>query len=108
MQWLPSLARRNAGEGRTRGYEPGRAASSWLPVSVETPLQRRLFYFFTSRPKLRAVLGRVGSNLNQLVRAVNCGHTPDSAELEDPATARQRNGNLTENMSRDRPRMRCY
>ena len=31
--------------------------------------------------KLRADLGRVGSNLNQLVRAVNSGHAPSSVEL---------------------------
>ena len=37
--------------------------------------------------KLRADLGRVGSNLNQLVRAVNSGQTPSSAELLEAVQA---------------------
>lgn len=37
--------------------------------------------------KLRADLGRVGSNLNQLVRAVNSGQTPTSAELLEAVQA---------------------
>ena len=37
--------------------------------------------------KLRADLGRVGSNLNQLVRAVNSGQTPASAELLEAVQA---------------------
>ena len=37
--------------------------------------------------KLRADLGRVGSNLNQLVRAVNSGHAPSSAELLEAVQA---------------------
>jgi len=37
--------------------------------------------------KLRADLGRVGSNLNQLVRAVNSGHTPGSDELLEAVQA---------------------
>lgn len=37
--------------------------------------------------KLRADLGRVGSNLNQLVRAVNSGHTPSSPELLEAVQA---------------------
>lgn len=37
--------------------------------------------------KLRADLGRVGSNLNQLVRAVNSGHAPSSGELLEAVQA---------------------
>nr|WP_246380990.1 plasmid mobilization relaxosome protein MobC [Paeniglutamicibacter cryotolerans] len=37
--------------------------------------------------KLRADLGRVGSNLNQLVRAVNSGHAPGGAELLEAVQA---------------------
>ena len=37
--------------------------------------------------RLRADLGRVGSNLNQLVRAVNSGQTVPSAELLDAVQA---------------------
>ena len=37
--------------------------------------------------KLRADLGRVGSNLNQLVRAVNSGHAPTSTELLEAVQA---------------------
>ncbi|MGA7205270.1 MAG: plasmid mobilization relaxosome protein MobC [Specibacter sp.] len=37
--------------------------------------------------KLRADLGRVGSNLNQLVRAVNSGHAPSSPELLEAVQA---------------------
>lgn len=37
--------------------------------------------------RLRADLGRVGSNLNQLVRAVNSGQTVSSAELLDAVEA---------------------
>lgn len=37
--------------------------------------------------KLRADLGRVGSNLNQLVRAVNSGHAPSSSELLEAVQA---------------------
>jgi len=37
--------------------------------------------------KLRADLGRVGSNLNQLVRAVNSGHAPSSTELLEAVQA---------------------
>ena len=37
--------------------------------------------------KLRADLGRVGSNLNQLVRAVNSGHAPTSIELFEAVQA---------------------
>lgn len=37
--------------------------------------------------RLRADLGRVGSNLNQLVRAVNSGQTVSSAELLDAVQA---------------------
>lgn len=37
--------------------------------------------------RLRADLGRVGSNLNQLVRAVNSGHAPSSAELLEAVQA---------------------
>ncbi len=37
--------------------------------------------------KLRADLGRVGSNLNQLVRAVNSGHAPGGSELLEAVQA---------------------
>ena len=37
--------------------------------------------------RLRADLGRVGSNLNQLVRAVNSGQAVPSAELLDAVEA---------------------
>ena len=37
--------------------------------------------------KLRADLGRVGSNLNQLVRAANSGHAPSSPELLEAVQA---------------------
>ena len=60
----------------------GRGLSAWAREQVSAQLE-------AGKPrgngaevaKLRADLGRVGSNLNQLVRAVNSGQTVPSAEL---------------------------
>lgn len=66
----------------------GRGLSAWAREQVAAQLE-------AEHPrgngaevaKLRADLGRVGSNLNQLVRAVNSGHAPFSAELLEAVQA---------------------
>ena len=71
-----------------RAAADGRGLSAWAREQVAAQLEQ-------DQPrgngaevaKLRADLGRVGSNLNQLVRAVNSGHAPSSAELLEAVQA---------------------
>ena len=66
----------------------GRGLSAWAREQVAAQLE-------DEQPrgngaevaKLRADLGRVGSNLNQLVRAVNSGHAPNGTELLEAVQA---------------------
>ena len=60
----------------------GRGLSAWAREQVTAQLEQEQPRGNGAEvAKLRADLGRVGSNLNQLVRAVNSGQTPPSAEL---------------------------
>lgn len=66
----------------------GRGLSAWAREQVTAQLEQ-------GQPegrsvevaKLRADLGRVGSNLNQLMRAVNSGQAPGSQELLEAVQA---------------------
>ncbi len=66
----------------------GRGLSAWAREQVAAQLEQDLPPGNGAEvAKLRADLGRVGSNLNQLVRAVNSGHAPTSAELLEAVQA---------------------
>ncbi|MBB2997504.1 plasmid mobilization relaxosome protein MobC [Paeniglutamicibacter cryotolerans] len=66
----------------------GRSLSAWAREQVAAQLEQGQPQNNGSEvARLRADLGRVGSNLNQLVRAVNSGHTPGSAELLEAVQA---------------------
>lgn len=66
----------------------GRGLSAWAREQVAAQLEAEQPQGNGSEvAKLRADLGRVGSNLNQLVRAVNSGHAPSSSELLEAVQA---------------------
>ena len=71
----------------------GRGLSAWAREQVAAQLEAEQPQTGPPRTngaevaKLRADLGRVGSNLNQLVRAVNSGHAPTRVELLDAVQA---------------------
>jgi hypothetical protein len=66
-----------------------RGLSAWAREQVAAQLEQEQPHQGSGAEvaKLRADLGRVGSNLNQLVRAVNSGHAPPSAELLEAVQA---------------------
>lgn len=66
----------------------GRSIASWAREELlEKIAMREPHSSLGEISKLRADLGRVGSNLNQLVRAVNSGHAPSSTELLEAVQA---------------------
>ena len=66
----------------------GRGLSAWAREQVAAQLEQEQPQGNGAEvAKLRADLGRVGSNLNQLVRAVNSGHAPTSTELLEAVQA---------------------
>lgn len=66
----------------------GRGLSAWAREQVTAQLdQEQPRGNGAEVAKLRADLGRVGSNLNQLVRAVNSGQAPASSELLEAVRA---------------------
>ena len=66
----------------------GRGLSSWAREQVTAQLEQGQSPGGSAEvAKLRADLGRVGSNLNQLMRAVNSGQAPGSQELLDAVQA---------------------
>lgn len=66
----------------------GRRVSVWArEVLLEKLDTSEASHILGEVARLRADLGRVGSNLNQLVRAVNSGQTVPSAELLDAVQA---------------------
>lgn len=67
----------------------GRGLSRWAREQVTAQLEQGQPTQGSAAEvaKLRADLGRVGSNLNQLVRAVNSGHAPSSGELLEAVQA---------------------
>ncbi|GAB2903746.1 MobC domain-containing protein [Neomicrococcus lactis] len=66
----------------------GRGLSAWAREQVAAQLEAEQPRGTGAEvAKLRADLGRVGSNLNQLVRAVNSGHAPSSPELLEAVQA---------------------
>lgn len=71
----------------------GRGLSAWAREQVTEQLEAEQPQVGQPRgngaevARLRADLGRVGSNLNQLVRAVNSGHAPTSSELLEAVQA---------------------
>lgn len=66
----------------------GRGLSAWAREQVTAQLEAEQPQGNGAEvAKLRADLGRVGSNLNQLVRAVNSGHAPNGTELLEAVQA---------------------
>lgn len=66
----------------------GRRVSVWArEVLLEGLDTSEVSHIASEVARLRADLGRVGSNLNQLVRAVNSGQTVPSAELLEAVQA---------------------